>query len=176
MPWRLQPGDYDAALCHARLLSWCLSLRRIEGREARTSATVRARAAAGQPLGGRRHLDGARPRQHAGQPSRSGRTRRVRRLAWQTLRRRGRDHRGRRRSIEAYPTVAAVGRGSARPPHVAILRWSGSTRARPCAADLAVRQGRLFRYRRIRHQAVERHAADEEGHGRRRHRARPWPE
>ena len=28
---------------------------------------------------------------------------------------------------EAYPTVAAVGRGSARPPHVAILRWSGST-------------------------------------------------
>jgi leucyl aminopeptidase len=28
---------------------------------------------------------------------------------------------------EAYPTVAAVGRGSARAPHVAILRWSGST-------------------------------------------------
>ena len=27
---------------------------------------------------------------------------------------------------EAYPTVAAVGRGSARPAHVAILRWSGS--------------------------------------------------
>ncbi|MCB8874207.1 leucyl aminopeptidase family protein [Acidisoma silvae] len=25
-----------------------------------------------------------------------------------------------------YPTIAAVGRGSARPPHVAILRWSGS--------------------------------------------------
>lgn len=25
-----------------------------------------------------------------------------------------------------YPTVATVGRGSARPPHVAILRWSGS--------------------------------------------------
>ncbi len=28
---------------------------------------------------------------------------------------------------EAYPTVAAVGRGSARAAHVAILRWSGST-------------------------------------------------
>ncbi len=28
---------------------------------------------------------------------------------------------------EAYPTVAAVGRGSARPPRVAIFRWSGST-------------------------------------------------
>ncbi len=27
---------------------------------------------------------------------------------------------------EAYPTVAAVGRGSARPAHVAILHWSGS--------------------------------------------------
>ena len=27
---------------------------------------------------------------------------------------------------EAYPTVAAVGRGSARPAQVAILRWSGS--------------------------------------------------
>ncbi len=26
----------------------------------------------------------------------------------------------------AYPTVAAVGRGSARPPHVALLRWKGS--------------------------------------------------
>jgi len=28
---------------------------------------------------------------------------------------------------QAYPTVAAVGCGSARPSHVAILRWSGST-------------------------------------------------
>jgi leucyl aminopeptidase len=28
---------------------------------------------------------------------------------------------------EAYPTVAAVGRGSARPPRVATFRWSGST-------------------------------------------------
>ncbi len=28
--------------------------------------------------------------------------------------------------VEAYPTVAAVGRGSARPAHVTILRWSGS--------------------------------------------------
>lgn len=28
---------------------------------------------------------------------------------------------------EAYPTVAAVGRGSSRPAHVAILRWAGST-------------------------------------------------
>jgi leucyl aminopeptidase len=27
---------------------------------------------------------------------------------------------------EAYPTVAAVGQGSARPPRVAIIRWSGS--------------------------------------------------
>jgi leucyl aminopeptidase len=27
---------------------------------------------------------------------------------------------------KAYPTVAAVGRGSARPPRVAMLRWSGS--------------------------------------------------
>ena len=27
---------------------------------------------------------------------------------------------------EGYPTVAAVGRGSARPPRVAILRWRGS--------------------------------------------------
>ena len=35
------------------------------------------------------------------------------------------------------------------------------------------RQGRLVRHRRPRHQAVERHAADEEGHGRRRQRARP---
>src|SRR6185312_5180111 len=25
-----------------------------------------------------------------------------------------------------YPTVAAVGAGSARPPHIAVLRWSGS--------------------------------------------------
>ena len=28
---------------------------------------------------------------------------------------------------DAYPTVAAVGRGSSRPAHVTILRWSGST-------------------------------------------------
>ena len=44
-------------------------------------------------------------------------------------------------------------------------------RPRQCATDFAVRQRRLFRHRRLRHQAVERHAADEKGHGRRRHDA-----
>ena len=50
---------------HPWLLSRRLSLRCIEGGQARTGATAGARAAAAQPVGGRRHLDGARSREHA---------------------------------------------------------------------------------------------------------------
>ena len=49
---------------------------------------------------------------------------------------------------EGYPTVAAVGRGSARPPRVVTIRWRGSKADDRLAIGLAVRQRRLFRYRR----------------------------
>ena len=80
--------------CHPWLLSRRLSLRRAEGGQARPGAAAGARAAAAQPFGGRRHLDGARPGEHAGQPARPRGTRRVRRLARQALRRRDRNHHG----------------------------------------------------------------------------------
>ena len=125
-PWRLQPGDYDPGVA---TLGFCLGAYRygaLKAAEAPCRATAGARMAAAQPVGRRGHLDGARPREHAGQSSRPGRTGRVRRFAWQALRRRRSKSSRATRWMRPIPTVAAVGRGSARPAHVAILRWSGS--------------------------------------------------
>ena len=68
-----------------------------------------------------------------------------------------------------FPAVHAVGQASPRPPRVIDLTSGrdGRTQAHPG------RQGRVLRYRRPRPQDVERHAADEEGHGRRRGHPRP---
>ena len=64
-----------------------------------------------------------------------------------------------------FPMIAAVGGGrDARPgPRLIELFWG----KRRCPAHRHRRQGRVLRQRRARHQAVERHAADEKGHGRR---------
>ena len=91
-------------------------------------------------------------------------------VRWRASRRGSRDRRG-RRAGEAYPTVAAVGaaRASAAGGDIPLARQH-----RACgAAGIAVRQRRLFRYRRIRPETIRRHAADEEGHGRRRNGAGP---
>ena len=72
-----------------------------------------------------------------------------------------------------FPLIHAVGAAAtpARAPRLIDFTWGdpGDPQGHPR------RQGRLLRYRRPRHQAVRRHAADEEGHGRRRQRARPRP-
>ena len=74
---------------------------------------------------------------------------------------------------EGYPMVAAVGRAAAqgREPRLIELEWGDQRH--PEARHR--RQGRLLRFGRARHQAVRRHAADEEGYGRRGPRARASP-
>ena len=67
-----------------------------------------------------------------------------------------------------FPMIHAVGRASDRSP--ASDRSALGIGARAEGHDR--RQGHLLRYRRPRHQAGERHGADEEGHGRRRRGAR----
>ena len=79
------------------------------------------------------------------------------------------DHGRRRCSKQNFPMIHAVGRASAEAPRLIDMAWGDEGRAEGDAG----RQGRLLRHRRPRHQAVERHAADEEGHGRRGQRARP---
>ena len=56
-------------------------------------------------------------------------------------------------------------------PRLIDMTWGDPARAQGDAG----RQGRVLRHRRARHQARQRHAADEEGHGRRRQRAGARP-
>ena len=62
-----------------------------------------------------------------------------------------------------FPMIHAVGRAAAEAPRLIDLAWGPADGAQGHAG----RQGRVLRHRRPRHQAVERHAPDEEGHGRR---------
>ena len=62
-----------------------------------------------------------------------------------------------------FPMIHAVGRASPRAPRLIDLTWGRADA--PKRDDR--RQGHLLRHRRPRHQAVQRHADDEEGHGRR---------
>ena len=64
---------------------------------------------------------------------------------------------------------------SAAPPSGAPRLIDMTLGRRGRAQGHAGRQGRLLRHRRPRHQARQRHAADEEGHGRRRERAGARP-
>ena len=126
-PWRLQPGDYDPAFA---TLGFCLgayrygALKAAKRQPARLLAPERqqrSRSAAAATWMVRDLVN------TPGQPSRPRRTCRVRRLAWQAPRRRGRCHQRAMRWRKPTRPIDAVGRGSARPAHVAILRWSGST-------------------------------------------------
>ncbi len=64
-----------------------------------------------------------------------------------------------------YPAIAAVGTRFGARPARRRLPLGGKPRARRLAAPVAVRQGRVFRHRRLRSQAVGGDAAHEEGHG-----------
>ncbi len=61
-----------------------------------------------------------------------------------------------------FPLIHAVGRAAARAPRLIDLTWG---EAEPSQGH-ADRQGRVLRFGRPRHQARERHAQHEEGHGR----------
>ena len=74
---------------------------------------------------------------------------------------------------EGYPLIAAVGGAATaeRAPRLIELEWGKPERS----ADRDRRQGRVLRQRRARPQDGGRHAADEEGHGRRGARAGAGP-
>ena len=162
---RLRLGHRDAGFRPRRL-----PLHRTEGGGARAGSTGRAGRSHQRTVAGRRHLDGARPDQHARQSARPGRTGGGRRRPGPPPRRgRGRERRrragcGLSHRRRGRPRLVA----SAACCHAALARQQ---RACGCTAGIIVRQGRLFRHRRLRPEAVQRHAAHEEGHGRRRLRA-----
>jgi leucyl aminopeptidase len=125
MPWHLQAGDYDAAIA---TLGFCLGAYRYGALKAAKRGPARLLA----PVAQRRTRSAAAatwmvrdlintpanllgPAELAGFAASLGRRygAAVELVTDDAL-------------AEAYPTVAAVGRGSARPAHVAILRWSGS--------------------------------------------------
>jgi leucyl aminopeptidase len=125
MPWHLQAGNYDAAIA---TLGFCLGAYRYAALKAAKRGPARLLA----PVAQRRTRSAAAatwmvrdlintpanllgPAELAGFAASLGRRygAAVELVTDDAL-------------AEAYPTVAAVGRGSARPAHVAILRWSGS--------------------------------------------------
>ena len=133
-------------------------------------------APAGQQRGavGRgRGLDGARPDQHAGQ--RAG-ARRARRHASRRLAERHGAvvHAGQRRRPRCRLSDDRGGRPRGRRAsrwwRPALGRQRGAADDAPLVALCG--KGVCFEFGRLRHQTVRRHAADEEGHGRRRRRAR----
>jgi leucyl aminopeptidase len=70
---------------------------------------------------------------------------------------------------DAYPTIAAVGLGSVRPPRVVLFHWRGSTATDDSPLLSLCGKGVCFD-RRLRFETFGWHAANEEGHGRRRDR------
>ena len=112
----------------------------------------------------RRRLPGARSGQHADQRHGAGRAGEGGARPWpRHTRPRSRSSRATICSTQNFPMIHAVGRASAGAPRLIDMSWGNEGRAEGDAG----RQGRLLRHRRPRHQAVVRHAADEEGHGRR---------
>lgn len=125
-PWRLQPGDYDPM---SATLGFCLGAYRYD------------RFRKGGPDGAALYV----PPEHAGSLSQAAATWMVRDLintpanilgpveladfAVALAERFGAVSETAAGAAleEAYPTVAAVGRGSSRPPRVVTFRWSGST-------------------------------------------------
>jgi leucyl aminopeptidase len=124
-PWRLQPGDYDPAMA---TLGYCLGAYRYgalkpakrgpaqllaAGRQQRSrsaaSATWMVRDLVNTPANLLGPAELAEFAVSLGQRYAAE----TETVAGDAL-------------TEAYPTVAAVGRGSSRPAHVALLRWSGS--------------------------------------------------
>ena len=117
---------------------------------------------------GRGALFRPRSHQHAGQRSRPCRARERRARACHRLRREHQGHRGLGPAVRQFPHDPRRGPRQRSAP--AADRSPLGLRARAQGDDR--RQGHLLRHRRPRHQAGERHGADEEGHGRRRLGAR----
>ncbi len=146
----------------------------IQALQARTRRPARAgMAGRRRPAGGGGRIfgdvSGARPDQHAGRRHGTGGTGRRRAGARRRIRRRM--QRGRRRRFAGRKLSGNSCRRPGRQPRPAARRPALGQARRP-AGD-AGRQGRVLRFRRSGPETGQRHAADEEGYGRRRDRPRP---
>jgi leucyl aminopeptidase len=124
-PWRLQPGDHDSAVA---TIGYCLGAYRYDDLKSGKRGPARLVAPAGQ----RRSRSAAAAtwmvRDLVNTPANLLGPEELAEFAGSLGRRHGAavnivTHAA---LADAYPTVATVGRGSARPAHVAILRWTGS--------------------------------------------------
>ena len=169
--WRFSASPADPTLVDARAGSRRLCLHPLwqEARQGHSLRVARGRRRGLCPPRGRGRLPGARSRQHADQRHGAGRPRTGRARAGEEAQGQDLGRHGRRSPGEEFSDDPRrrprLGQGAAPDRH-------GLGRQERAEGD-AGRQGRLLRYRRPRHQAVEQHAPDEEGHGRSRQRARP---
>ena len=123
-PWRLQPGSYDAGFA---TLGFCLGAYRYGAlKEAKRGAAKLL--SPGQPRSRSAASATWMVRDLVNTPANLLGPVELAEFAASLGRRYGADVEmiGGDTLDKAYPTVAAVGRGSARPPRVAMLRWSGS--------------------------------------------------
>ncbi len=124
-PWRLQPGAYDAAIA---TLGFCLGAYRYSELKAGKRGPARL-VTPGQQQRSRTAASATwMVRDLVNTPANLLGPAELAEFAASLGRRYGAavDLVSGAALAETYPTVAAVGRGSARAPHVAILRWSGS--------------------------------------------------
>ena len=163
-------------------LGWLLAQHRFDAYrskkdepEPRAARAAHRRAGADRPDRAPRRGDraGPRPGQHAGRRPRPGRDRAGRARRGQAARARRCGSRPATSSAKGYPLIAAVGAAPRPRARAAADRARMGQAGRPAHRDR--RQGRVLRQRRARPQVGRRHAADEEGHGRRGACARARP-
>src|SRR5271166_5099027 len=125
MPWRLQAGDYDVATA---ILGFCLGAYRYNALKPAKRGPARLLAPEGQQRSRSAASATWMVRDLVNTPANLLGPEELAAFAASLGRRYGAavDVITGDALSEAYPTVAAVGRGSARPAQVAILRWSGS--------------------------------------------------
>ena len=134
----------------ARKLSISVATSRATGqRRCRFCGSAREFASIGSPPSSRR-LAGARPDQHAGQRHGPGRARRGGRGGRWRARRSCTATVGDDLLPQSFPAIHAVGRAARAQPRLIDLDWGDRDAPRH-----ARRQGRVLRYRRPRHQAVD---------------------
>jgi leucyl aminopeptidase len=126
MPWRLQPGDYASATA---TLGFCLGAYRYGALKAAKRGPARLLAPEGQAASRSAAAATWMVRDLVNTPANLLGPVELAAFAVSLGKRFGAatDIIAGDALAEAYPTVAAVGRGSARPAQVAILRWSGSS-------------------------------------------------
>ncbi len=126
VPWRLQPGDHDAATA---TLGFCLGAYRYGALKAAKRGPARLAVPEGQQRARSAAAATWMVRDLVNTPANLLGPAELAEFAVSLGKRYGAatDMITGAALSDGYPTVAAVGRGSARPAHVAIFRWSGST-------------------------------------------------